>query len=115
MHPPRYASGKLHMKLEVREMIRQGAIEAVGSWKERGSEYASIVDGVPRPWSPKSVKLTFADAEQRGVELLSLANGDHVKSILAAIFEYVEHSLLASEAEAERRKAGAVGARGGNG
>jgi hypothetical protein len=92
------------MKLEVREVIRQGAIQAVGLWVARGCEYASMVDGMPRPWSPKSFKLISADAEQRGVELLSLANGDHVKSILAAIFEYVQQSLIASQAEAELRK-----------
>ena len=104
------------MNLEVREVIRQGAIQAVGLWIARGSEYASIVDGVPRPWSPKSFKLIFADAEQRGVELLSLANGDHVTSILAAILEFVEQSLIASQAEAELRKLGPAVAvvRGGN-
>ncbi|HEY5374566.1 MAG TPA: hypothetical protein VIK01_12840 [Polyangiaceae bacterium] len=104
------------MKPEVLEITRQGAINAVGSWRDRGCEYASIIDGIPRPWPPKSFKLIFADAEQRGVELLSLANGDHVKTILAAIFEYVEQSLIASQAEAELRKlrpAVAV-ARGGN-
>ena len=45
-------------------------------------------------------------AEQRGVELLSLANGDHVKSILAAIFQFVELSLIASQTEAVLRKLG---------
>ena len=106
------------MKLEVLEITHQGAIQAVGSWRDRGCEYASIVDGVPLPWAPKSFKLIFADAEQRGVELLSLANGDHVTSILVAICEYVEHSLIASQTEAELRKVGravAVAvARGGN-
>src|SRR6188768_3328677 len=61
------------MKQEVLEITRQGAIQAVGSWRARGCEYVSIIDGVPRPWAPKSFKLIFADAEQRGVELLSLA------------------------------------------
>ena len=104
------------VKPEVLEITRQGAINAVGSWRDRGCEYASIIDGVPRPWAPKSFKLIFADAEQRGVELLSLANGDHVKSILTAIFEYVEQALIASQAEAELRKLGPAVAvvRGGN-
>lgn len=104
------------MKLEVLEIARQGAIRAVGSWRDRGCEYASIIDGVPRPWAPNWFQLIVAEAEQRGVELLSLANGDHVKSILAAIFEFVEQSLIASQAEAELRKLGpAVAvARGGN-
>lgn len=96
------------MKQEVLEITRQGAIQTVGSWRARGCEYVSIIDGVPRPWAPKSFKLIFADAEQRGVALLSLANGDHVKSILAAIFEYVQHSLIASQTEAELRKLGRV-------
>ena len=89
------------MKPEVLKITRQGAIDAVGSWRDRGCEYASIIDGVPRPWAPKSFKLIFADAEQRGVELLSLANRDHVTSIIAAIFEFVEQSLIASQAEGE--------------
>jgi hypothetical protein len=102
------------MNLEVLEIARRGAIQAVGSWRDRGCEYASIIDGVPRPWARKSFKIIFADAERRGVKLLSLANGDHVESILAAIFEYVEHSLIASQAEAELRKLGPVVARGGD-
>ena len=102
------------MKLEILEIARRGAIQAVGSWRDRGCEYASIIDGVPRPWAPKSFNLIFADAEQRGVELLSLANGEDVKSILAAIFAYVERSLIASQAAAELRKSGPVVGRGGN-
>ena len=94
------------MKVEVLEITRQGAIQAVGSWRDSGCEYASIIDGVPRPWAPKSFELIFDDAQQRGVELLSLANGDHVNSILAAIFVYVEHSLIASQTEAELHKVG---------
>jgi len=102
------------MKPEITEIARRGAIQAVGAWRAHGCEYASIIDGVPRPWAPKAFRLIFADAEQRGVELLSLANGAHVESILAAIFAYVEQSLIASMTEAELRKRGPVIARGGN-
>ena len=102
------------MKLEVSEITRQGALHTVSTWRDRGCEYASIIDGVPRPWAPKSFKLIFADAEQRGVELLSLANADHVKGILAAMFEFVERSLIASQAAAELRKFGLPVARGGD-
>jgi hypothetical protein len=102
------------MNLEVLDIARRGAIQTVGSWRDRGCEYASIIDGVPRPWAPKSFALIFADAEQRGVELLSLADGAHVKSILAAIYQYVEHSLIAAQAEAELRKSGRIVVRGGD-
>ena len=102
------------MKLEVSELTRQGALRTIGTWRDRGCEYASIIDGVPRPWAPKSFKLIFADAEQRGVELLSLDNADHVKGILAAMFEFVQQSLIASQAAAELRKSGLPVARGGD-
>jgi hypothetical protein len=102
------------MKIQVRAMTQQGAIEAIGIWRERGCEYASIVDGVPRPWAPKPFELIVAEAEQRGVDLLSLTNRDHVESILTAIREYVERSLIASQAAAELRKFGPLVARGGS-
>ena len=100
------------MKREIQELTRQGALEAIGAWRERGCEFVSIVDGVPRPWARKPIEVIFADAEQRGVEVLSLANNDHVKSILAAISSYVDSSLRASRAEA-RRPGPAVARRGG--
>jgi hypothetical protein len=102
------------MKLEIREMTHLGALEIIGEWRDRGVEFVSIVDGVPRPWDPKPITFIFADAEQRGVEVLSLANNDHVRSILAAISNYVERSLTASQTEAEVRKMGRVVARGSN-
>lgn len=102
------------MKQEIQEMTRRGALAAVGSWRALGFEYASIVDGVPRPWEPKASEQIELEARQRGVEVLSLANRDHVESILAAIFEYVERSLHASQTTAELRKHGARGARGGS-
>jgi hypothetical protein len=102
------------MKQEIQEMTRRGALAAVGSWRELGFEYASIVDGVPRPWDPKLSEQIDLEARQRGVEVLSLANQDHVESILAAIFAYVERSLHASQTTAELRKLGALGARGGS-
>ena len=101
------------MKQEIQEMTRRGALAAVGSWRERGFKYASIVDGMPRPWDPKAVELIDLEARQRGVEVLSLTNDDHVKSILAAIVEYVERSLTNSQTAAELRKAGAMLAPGG--
>jgi hypothetical protein len=100
------------VKREIQELTRQGALESIGAWRERGCEFVSIVDGVPRPWARKSIELIFADAEQRGVEVLSLANNDHVKTILAAISNYVERSLRASRAEVHRP--GAVVARRGS-
>jgi len=99
------------VKREIQELTRQGALEAIGAWRERGCEFVSIVDGVPRPWPRKPIELICADAEQRGVEVLSLANNDHVKSILAAISSYVELSLRVSRAELGRP--GAVVARSG--
>jgi len=95
-------------------MTRQGAIEAIAAWREGGCEYASIVDGVPRPWPPKPFELIVAEAKQRNVELLSLTNRDHVESIIAAIIAYVERSLIASQATAELRKSGSFVARGGS-
>ena len=100
------------MKLEIRKRTLLGALEAIGAWRERGCEFVSIVDGVPRPWDPKPIELIFADAGQRGLEVLSLANSDHVRSILAAILDYVERSLGASRTEAGVRKTGT--ARRGN-
>jgi hypothetical protein len=102
------------MKQEIRELARQGAVAAVGSWRELGCEYVSIVDGMPRPWDPSALESVGLEARQRGVEVLSLANDDHVASILAAISEYVERSLSASQAVAESRKAGALLALGGS-
>jgi hypothetical protein len=102
------------MKIQIREMTRQGAIDSVRAWRELGYEYASIINGVPRPWAPKPSQLIFAEAEQRGIELLSLANRDHVETLVAAVFEYVERSLIASQAEAELRKFGPLVVRGGN-
>ena len=99
------------MKPEIEELMRQGAINAVGSWRAQGCKYASIVDGVPRPWDPRPTELIFADAAQRGVEVLSLANTDHVTSIRSAIFKYIERSLGASQAEAATLKLGAVDVR----
>jgi hypothetical protein len=87
------------MKREIQELTRQAALESIGAWRERGCEFVSIFDGIPRPWDRKPIELIFADAEQRGVEVLSLANNDHVKSILAAISNYVEQSLRVSRAE----------------
>lgn len=101
------------MKPQIRELARQGAIEALGSWKQLGCEYVSIVDGVPRPWKSKSVAQIFAEAQARGVEVLSLDNRDHVSNILAAICDYIERSLTLSQTQAESRKLGAVFARGG--
>jgi hypothetical protein len=101
------------MNNEIQEMTRKGALEAIGSWRTLGCEYASIVDGVPRPWDPKAVELIDLEAQQRGVEVLSLANEEHVRSILAAIFAYVERSLNASQTAAELRKIGPRVARGG--
>jgi hypothetical protein len=102
------------MNQEIQEMTRRGALAAVGSWRELGCEYVSIVDGVPRPWDPKAVALIDLEAQQRGVEVLSLTNDDHVESILAAIVEYVERSLQASQTAAELRKVGATLAPGGS-
>jgi hypothetical protein len=90
------------MKREILELTRQGALEAIGAWRERGCELVSIVDGVPRPWARKPSELDLAAAEQRGVEVLSLANNEHVKTILAAISKYVDSSLRASRAEVRR-------------
>ncbi len=102
------------MKQEIQEMTRRGALAALGSWRKLGCEYASIVDGVPRPWDPKAVELIDVEAKQRGVEVLSLTNDDHVKSILAAIVDYVERNLATSQTAAELRKTGAVLAPGGS-
>jgi hypothetical protein len=102
------------MKHEIQEMTRRGALAAVGSWRDLGCEYASIVDGMPRPWDPKAVELIDVEARQRGVEVLSLTNDDHVKSILAAIVEYVERSLANSQSTAELRKTGVLLAPGGS-
>jgi hypothetical protein len=93
------------VKREIQELTCQGALEAIGAWRERGCEFVSIVDGVPRPWPRKPIEVIFAEAEQRGVEVLSLTNNDHVKSILAAISNYVERSLRASRAEVRRPQA----------
>jgi hypothetical protein len=90
------------VKREIQELTRQGALEAIGAWRERGCEFVSIVDGVARPWARKPIELIFADAQQRGVEVLSLANNDHVKTILTAISNYVDSSLRASRAAAGR-------------
>src|ERR1700709_914026 len=102
------------MKHEIQEMTRRGALAAVGSWRELGCQSGSTVDGVPRPWDPKAVELIDLEAQQRGVEVLSLANADHVKSILAAIVEYVERSLTNSQTAAELRKVGVRLAPGGS-
>src|SRR6187402_3237455 len=98
----------------VHEITRRGAMEAVDSWRQRGCEYASIIEGVPRPWEPRAVALIGLEAATRGVELLSLANPDHVASIVDAICRYIERSLSASQAQAETRRVGAVLSPGGN-
>ena len=103
------------MNLEIHEMTRRGAINAVDSWRQLGCEYASILDGMPRPWDPRPLPCISVDAALRGVDVLSLANADHVESILSAICQYIERSLTASQAVAETRKAGAVLTRGGMG
>lgn len=102
------------MNLEIHELTRRGAINAVDTWRQLGCEYASILDGVPRPWDPKPFARIRADAALRGIEVLSLANAEHVESLLAAICRYIERSLTASQAQAETRRAGAMLARGGN-
>lgn len=102
------------MKREIRELTRRGALAALGSWRALGCEYASIINGVPRPWDPKALELIELEARQRGVQLLSLTNDEHVKSILAALVEYVERSLTVSQAAADMRKMGAMLAPGGS-
>ena len=102
------------MNPTIYEMTRRGAIEAVDAWRQIGCEYASILDGRPRPWDPRPIAGISAEAALRGIEVLSLANADHVESILTAICQYIERSLTASQATAETRKLGAVLARGGN-
>ena len=102
------------MNLRIHELTRRGAVDAVAAWRKVGCEYASIVDGMPRPWDPKPLARISAEASQRGVEVLSLTNAEHVENILTAICEYIERSLFASQAQAETRKAGAVLARGGS-
>ena len=101
------------MNPDIQEMTRRGALAAVGSWRELGFEYASIVDGMPRPWDPRVIDFIELEADQRGVEVLSLANEDHVRSILAAICAYVDRSLGASQTAAEAYKLGAPIMRGG--
>lgn len=98
----------------VHEITRRGALDTVDSWRRLGCEYASILEGVPRPWDPKPVAHISADAAQRGIEVLSLSNADHVAAIVAAICEYIERSLIASLAQAETRKLGTVLTRGGH-
>jgi hypothetical protein len=102
------------MNPDIHSLTRRGAIDTVDSWRKRGCEYASIVDGLPRPWDPEPLERITANAASRGVELLSLANDEHVARILTAICRYIERSLTASQAQAETRKAGAVLARGGD-
>ena len=102
------------MNLRVNELTRRGAVDAVAAWRKLGSEYASIVEGMPRPWDPKPIEQINAEAAQRGVAVLSLSNAQHVERILCAICEYIERSLFASQAQAETRKAGALLARGGS-
>ena len=102
------------MKPFVQQITRRGAIEAVDSWRQRGCEYASIIDGVPRPWEPRPVAYIALEASSRGVKLLSLANADHVAAIVDAICHYIECSLSASQAQAETRRVGAVLSPGGS-
>jgi hypothetical protein len=102
------------MNFEISELTRRGAIDAVDAWRQLGCEYASILDGVPRPWDPKPLARISADAALRGIEVLSLANAAHVESILEAICRYIERSLSASQAQAETRKLGALLTRGGS-
>lgn len=102
------------MKREIRELTRRGALAALDSWRALGCEYASIINGVPRPWDPKALELIELEARRRGVRLLSLTDDEHVKSILAALVEYVERSLTVSQAAADMRKMGAMLAPGGS-
>jgi hypothetical protein len=102
------------MKREIRELTRRGALAALGSWRKLGCEYASIINGVPRPWDPKAVDLIELEARQRGVRVLSLTDDEHVKMLLAALVEYVERSLTVSQAAADMRKMGATLAPGGS-
>ena len=102
------------MNLRINELTRSGAVAAVAAWRKLGCEYASIIDGMPRPWDPKPLVQIRAEAAQRGVAVLALDDGAHVELVLSAICEYIERSLFASQAQAETRKAGALLARGGS-
>jgi hypothetical protein len=101
------------MNQEIHSLTRHGAVNAISSWQRRGCEYASIIDGVPRPWEPEPFESIAANAASRGVELLSLSNAEHVARAVSAICQFIERSLTASQAQAETRKAGAVLSRGG--
>lgn len=111
---PRAAEGSITMKREIRELTRRGALAALDSWRALGCEYASIINGVPRPWDPKAVELIELEARERGVQLLSLSNDEHVRRILSALVEYVERSLTVSQAAADMRKMGTMLAPGGS-
>lgn len=98
----------------VHEITRRGAIQAVESWRRRGCEYASVIEGVPRPWEPRAIEHIALEAASRGVEVLSLSNAEHLAALVAAICRYIDRSLSASQAQAETRRVGAVLSPGGN-
>jgi hypothetical protein len=106
-------SFKVTMNPDIRALTRRGALEAIEGWKRRGCAYASIIDGEPRPWDPEALERIRLNAAARGVAVLSLQDTEHVATLLAAICQFIERSLIASQAQAETRKAGAVLARGG--
>ena len=102
------------MNPTIYELTRRSALETIDRWRQTGVEYASILDGRPRPWDPRPIAGISAEAALRGIQVFSLANADHVESILAAICQYVEGSLARSLAAAETLKLGTVLTRGGN-
>jgi hypothetical protein len=106
-------SYKVAMNPDIGALSTRGAREAIRSWKRRGCAYASIIDGEPRPWDPEPLERIQIDAAARGVTVLSLSDTEHVATLVAAICRFIERSLMASQAQAETRKAGAVLARGG--
>lgn len=81
------------MKSETRSSWREGAIETVESWRKRGCEFASIVDGVPIPWDRAPVQLVMRRAKRRGLKVLSLAEPAHLELILAAILSCSEFGV----------------------
>ncbi len=101
------------MNPDINSLTRRGAVDAVASWRQRGCAYASIVGGVPRPWEPEPLEQIARHAASRGLEVLTLADEEHVARLVEAICRFIERSLLASQAQAETRRVGAVLMRGG--
>lgn len=77
------------LKRQLAELPQRGSREIVESWRARGRDFVSIVDGCPTPWDRMPLKDIMASAKQRRLEVLCLADPSHVEIVIAAMLAYL--------------------------